>query len=246
MRAILEALFAREKTGQGASLAISLFDATAEWMAVPLMYFEGTGIAPPGSASVHPRSHLRRVLTADGKAIIFSVQNEREWLRLCEAVLGRPDLRRSALCRQCAAGRQSRGARRDRRRALCRPDARGTGRAVGRGGDRLWPAQRRGGPRGSPALTANRNPDPGGSVGLPGAAGPAWLFHAPSGPRIGCSQPRHPARIFALIRYPGYPAHRAATRNCALHAKGLGNGLSTAKSSRKEFFANAFLRLICQ
>src|SRR5919199_6912522 len=36
--AILEALVARERTGQGAAINVSLFDATAEWMAVPLLH----------------------------------------------------------------------------------------------------------------------------------------------------------------------------------------------------------------
>src|SRR3989449_4804282 len=34
--AILEALFARERTGDGAAISISMFDAMADWMAVPL------------------------------------------------------------------------------------------------------------------------------------------------------------------------------------------------------------------
>jgi len=43
--AILEALFSRERTGEGAAISISMFDAMAEWMAVPLIQYEGG--APP-------------------------------------------------------------------------------------------------------------------------------------------------------------------------------------------------------
>src|SRR5262245_61918740 len=43
--AILEALIARERTGDGAEISISMFDAMADWMAVPLMQYEGG--APP-------------------------------------------------------------------------------------------------------------------------------------------------------------------------------------------------------
>ncbi len=38
--AILEALIARQRTGAGALVRVSLFDATAEWMAVPLIHLD--------------------------------------------------------------------------------------------------------------------------------------------------------------------------------------------------------------
>ena len=43
--AILEALLARERTGEGADLAISMFDAMADWMTVPLLQ-EEAGFPP--------------------------------------------------------------------------------------------------------------------------------------------------------------------------------------------------------
>ncbi|HET9412801.1 MAG TPA: CaiB/BaiF CoA-transferase family protein, partial [Pseudolabrys sp.] len=39
--AILEALIARGRTGEGAAISVSLFDAMAEWMTVPLLSYEG-------------------------------------------------------------------------------------------------------------------------------------------------------------------------------------------------------------
>src|SRR5438132_8147801 len=42
---VLAALFRREKTGEGASLEISLFDSLAEWMSYPMYYAYGG--APP-------------------------------------------------------------------------------------------------------------------------------------------------------------------------------------------------------
>src|SRR6476469_1715059 len=39
--AILEALIARGKTGQGTEISVSMFDAMAEWMTVPLLHEEG-------------------------------------------------------------------------------------------------------------------------------------------------------------------------------------------------------------
>src|SRR5437763_13679107 len=41
--AVLEALLARQRTGLGALIRVSLFDATAEWMAVPLMHLDHGG-----------------------------------------------------------------------------------------------------------------------------------------------------------------------------------------------------------
>ena len=51
--AVLEALIARGRTGEGATIAVSLFDAMADWMTVPLLHHEG-GSRRSGSASSHP------------------------------------------------------------------------------------------------------------------------------------------------------------------------------------------------
>ena len=91
--AILEALVRRERTGEGATLAVSLFDATAEWMAVPLMFQELTGKAPPRVGINHPSiAPYGAFRTGDGKGIVISIQNEREWASLCRDILGRPEL----------------------------------------------------------------------------------------------------------------------------------------------------------
>ena len=87
--AILEALYARERSGQGAALEIALFDATAEWMAVPLLHYEHSGQAPARVGVRHPSIAPYGVFpTGDGKAIVLGIQNEREWQRLCAEVLG--------------------------------------------------------------------------------------------------------------------------------------------------------------
>lgn len=91
--AILEALCARERTGKGALLHVSMFDATAEWMAVPLLHYEHGGKAPARVGVRHPSiAPYGAFSTADGKEIVIGIQNEREWLRFCDAVLGRPEL----------------------------------------------------------------------------------------------------------------------------------------------------------
>ena len=91
--AILEALYARARSGEGALLHIALFDATAEWMAVPLLHHDYAGAAPARVGLRHPSiAPYGAFQTGDGKEIIIGIQNEREWGRFCTAVLGDPAL----------------------------------------------------------------------------------------------------------------------------------------------------------
>ena len=91
--AIVEALYARERTGEGRALAVSMFDAVADWMTVPLLHHDYGGRAPPrvglSHASIAPYGAFA---TRDGEQVVFGVQNEREWAALCRDVLARPDL----------------------------------------------------------------------------------------------------------------------------------------------------------
>jgi crotonobetainyl-CoA:carnitine CoA-transferase CaiB-like acyl-CoA transferase len=91
--AILEALALREKTGEGSSIAVSLFDSLAEWMAVPLLHHDYAGKAPARVGIAHPSIAPYGVYKAgDGSPIVLAVQNEREWARFCATVIERPDL----------------------------------------------------------------------------------------------------------------------------------------------------------
>ena len=91
--AILEALWARERTGEGAHIRISLFDATAEWMAVPLIHHDYGGRAPARVGLAHPSiAPYGAFPCADSKKIVISIQNEREWVRFCAEVLAAPAL----------------------------------------------------------------------------------------------------------------------------------------------------------
>jgi itaconate CoA-transferase len=85
--AILAALFSRAKTGDGAAISISMFDAMAEWMAVPLIQYEGG--APPkrmglAHTSIAPYGAFK---TKDGADILISIQSDREWRVLAQMVL---------------------------------------------------------------------------------------------------------------------------------------------------------------
>jgi itaconate CoA-transferase len=86
--AILEALIARQRSGQGAALSISMFDAMADWMTVPLLQEESG--APPqriglAHTSISPYGAFR---SRDGVTILISIQNDREWRVLAGKVLG--------------------------------------------------------------------------------------------------------------------------------------------------------------
>jgi itaconate CoA-transferase len=85
--AILEALLAREKTGDGAAISISMFDAMADWMAVPLIQYEG-GAPPKRIGLAHTSIAPGAFKTKDGADILISIQSDREWRVLAEKVLG--------------------------------------------------------------------------------------------------------------------------------------------------------------
>lgn len=90
---ILTALFQRERTGQGAVLEVSLFDALGEWMGYPAYYTAYGGQQPArtgaSNAVIAPYGPFR---CGDGTTVFLGVQNSREWAAFCQIVLGQPAL----------------------------------------------------------------------------------------------------------------------------------------------------------
>jgi len=85
--AVLEALIARGRTGQGASVSVSLFDAMADWMTVPLLHHEG-GQSPKRLGLAHPSISPYGVFKSrDGVDVLISIQNDREWRILATKVM---------------------------------------------------------------------------------------------------------------------------------------------------------------
>ncbi len=90
---ILSALYQRERTGSGAALEVSLFDALGEWMSHPA-YYTAYGSQPPARtgashATIAPYGPFR---AGDGSLTYLAVQNEREWARFCAVVLEQPEV----------------------------------------------------------------------------------------------------------------------------------------------------------
>jgi itaconate CoA-transferase len=90
--AVLMALYARERTGEGASLDVSMLDALGEWMSHPFYYtvYGGTPLPPSGAhhAAIAPYGPYQG---RDG-AVFLGIQNDREWTSFCARVLERPAL----------------------------------------------------------------------------------------------------------------------------------------------------------
>jgi formyl-CoA transferase len=86
--AILEALLLRARTGEGSVVNVSMFDAMADWMTVPLLQHEG-GQSPKRMGLAHPSISPYGVFASkSGTGVLISIQNDREWRVLASRVLG--------------------------------------------------------------------------------------------------------------------------------------------------------------
>lgn len=85
--AILQALIARSKTGQGRLIKVSLFGGMADWMNVPYLQRRYGGSIPPRPGLNHPSIAPYGVFACTDGQILLSIQNEREWLIFCREVL---------------------------------------------------------------------------------------------------------------------------------------------------------------
>jgi itaconate CoA-transferase len=85
--ATLAALVRRARTGRGANVKVAMIDALAEWMTHPMYRFAYDATLVPRLPANHPAIAPYGVhATVDG-AVIFSVQNEREWASFCRVVM---------------------------------------------------------------------------------------------------------------------------------------------------------------
>jgi len=97
MSSILAALLRREREGVGATLDVTMFESLGEWMGFPAYFSAYGGTPPPRSGAYHativPYGPFR---AGDGKTVFLSIQNEREFARFCDKVLGDAALAKDA------------------------------------------------------------------------------------------------------------------------------------------------------
>src|ERR687886_328704 len=90
---ILSALYRRQKTGEGATLEISMLESLGEWMGFPAYFALYGGEEPKRTgashASIAPYGPFE---CGDGGIVFLGIQNEREWEKFCEQVLESPGL----------------------------------------------------------------------------------------------------------------------------------------------------------
>ena len=93
--AVLEALIARGVRPEqpAAHIEVSMFDAMADWLSVPLLRYEHAGEMPERIGLRHTMIAPYGVFdTADGRPLLIGIQNEREWRRFCADVLDAAEL----------------------------------------------------------------------------------------------------------------------------------------------------------
>ncbi len=90
-QAIMAALLARERTGVGQRVDVSLLDALLSYQVVPLSMFLASGVSPKRLGSAAPYAAPNEAFpTADGHVMVAAYTPKR-WPALCEA-LGAPEL----------------------------------------------------------------------------------------------------------------------------------------------------------
>ena len=92
-QAVLQALVARATTGVGRHISVSLFHALTDWMNVPYLQYVYGGKEPARNGLSHPTiAPYGAFAGSDGKLVLLSIQNEREWAKFCEGVLKHPEI----------------------------------------------------------------------------------------------------------------------------------------------------------
>ncbi len=88
---IQQALMSRAISGRGGPVEVSLFGTAAELMAVPYLQTRYGGAAPERIGLKHPSvAPYGEFRCGDGKDVVISIQNEREWLAFCEIFMRDP------------------------------------------------------------------------------------------------------------------------------------------------------------
>ncbi|MFT3975563.1 MAG: CaiB/BaiF CoA-transferase family protein [Sphingomonas bacterium] len=85
---ILEALYRRERAGEGSAISVALFDVAAEIMNIPYISARNGGPIPRRIGLAHPSIAPYGAYGFRDGTLLISIQSEREWAQLCRDVLG--------------------------------------------------------------------------------------------------------------------------------------------------------------
>ena len=83
---VLGALLARQRTGRGQALDVSLLESQSAWLGILAGAYLNTGEAPRRLGNVHPNIIPYQVFRASDKYIIVAVGTQRLWTRFCETL----------------------------------------------------------------------------------------------------------------------------------------------------------------
>jgi len=93
LSSILAALHRRERSGEGATIELSMLECLAEWTAAPTYSAVGRQTVPGRAGHRHAMIAPYGVYPlADGAEIVIAVQNQTEWRALCAEVFDNPAL----------------------------------------------------------------------------------------------------------------------------------------------------------
>ena len=90
---ILLALRARDTTGQGQFVDVSMLDSMISTMTSNYMYYLGSGVVPRPMGTAFPTVVPYRIIHAQDRAIAIAVGSEKLWAAFCRAI-GRPEFER--------------------------------------------------------------------------------------------------------------------------------------------------------
>jgi crotonobetainyl-CoA:carnitine CoA-transferase CaiB-like acyl-CoA transferase len=89
---ILAALIRRGRTGKGERIDISMLECLTEWMMPPFYVWKGAGRVVARAGVRHNMIVPYGAYSCSDGPVMFAIQNEREWKRLCDEVLEMPAL----------------------------------------------------------------------------------------------------------------------------------------------------------
>jgi formyl-CoA transferase len=90
-QAIVAALYAREKSGQGERIDLALFDTTLSWLANVGQNYLVSGSVPGRQGTAHPNIVPYQAFQAADESLIIAVGNDSQFRRFCD-VIERPAL----------------------------------------------------------------------------------------------------------------------------------------------------------